>query len=378
MSKWLAFRLLLLSIPTLLVVAVVVGLMSWSAPTRVKVDLTVSHASFTVAHDDAGGSTDLLHPVDFSSVSIEHFDSVVLHPEVLELADPKGYEIATDEYSDSAWTHLTFEPPVRIVGVAPIPQPTVTFESGPSTDGRLDTIGIHPGTHVSLEVRGHEIGTGRPPNLSIELDENCSTTLLTFHKAFKIVADNVRLENVARLPYVSDSLTYRAQLPSREPHVKVEGSKGLILSFPPAKEQTVLVETAIPVQELDFRRVPTTSDEAMSSLLAPAVLRYVEFPKLGERTIEPPDFIRIDSLSSFYVKRIALDQRTGGIELHLEGVASEIASGSVTSRTDHNLSRFDMIWHDYRVTLIFFIAAWTLAATSGLYGLISKIWSKRV
>src|SRR5262245_32320660 len=138
--RQLAYALLRFTLPTVVVVVAVLLLLHWRMPTRVRVDLTVDRAVFTVEGADA---TPVLNAVGFRSLTVEKFARIVFHPTHFEVADPAQYILAEDRYPESAWTSLPVASPVEITGEDATLLPAVTLEStrvGLEAVGRLDRI----------------------------------------------------------------------------------------------------------------------------------------------------------------------------------------------------------------------------------------------
>src|SRR5215217_725977 len=78
-------RLILLALPTLIAAIVLVVILNWHIPTRVRITLTTDRMRFKIGGAD---KATILDSVALKSVVIEKFESVKLKPENLELLRP--------------------------------------------------------------------------------------------------------------------------------------------------------------------------------------------------------------------------------------------------------------------------------------------------
>jgi hypothetical protein len=367
-----AYTLLLLTLPTLIVVVVVLVLMYWHIPTRIHIDLTVNRVVFTV------GGTDpkpILNPGSFQSITVERFASIKLSPKKLEIADPVKYILRENRYPESSWSSLAVTPPVVITGEDETLQPKVTFESsktGLNINGKMDIVLAKPGSEVTLEVRGT-----RASNLTIKVDGQESSSVLSFREPFRVITEYGKVSGIMRLPYQSNSLTYRVQLPNHSPFVEINGqlhSFVLALTIPSEKIINLFSAGEIPIVAISF-----ISQDEMGNPVTTLVkgkeskITYPKYPKIGKIMIKTPDLIELGQLNRFNIKEIALDPEHKGIRLRLDGIARQLRTGSREFPEDHRLTFFNALWQNPGLMILFSIIVWVLLTTVGGYRFFKEV-----
>lgn len=367
-KEWL-YTLFLLTIPTVVVTVVVLVLMHWHIPTHVRVNLTVNRAVFTVGSDWAL----IINPARFQSITIQGFDRIELNPEKLEVADPVQYEIIEDSYPESAWKSIVVTSPVSIIGENQTLQPAVTLESGKPAQiiaGTLDGIYANRGSVVTMEARKIQAMM-----LTIRVEDHEFPTILSVHEPFQLITEHVQFSGIEGLPYQSDSLTFRAQLPDHGRSIKIttakEGSLLLILTIL-SEESTGLFSTGgIPVTSLDFSRLDKIGNRVTALVKAGEITYpdYQDYSGVEKVSLEDSDFIGLDQLEKFSIKKISLDPEHKGIGFVLEGMAGHLRTGSQEFPTDHRLTLFNALWKNPKLAALFTIIIWVFPITVGAYRL---------
>ncbi len=348
-------------LPTLVLGVAVFFLMKSRIPTHLKVDLTADRAVFTVGGTDEAYGTEVLNSVSFESITIEKFARIDLSPEKLQIADP---DIQSEPpYPESAWTSLTVIPPVVITGEEERLQPSVNLENTkavPVTMGNLDRISVRQGSQVTLEV-----GASQKLDLTIKVEQYNSSAVLSIHEPFQIMIDKGRISGITHLPYDADLLTFRAQLPNYNPHVKITGqprSLVLTLTISPEKSTEVFPKGGIPVTELDFTRQNSRGDRE-TTLVKDGEITYPDYPTIEKVSFKASDFIRFQPLDKFCITQIALDPEHKGIRFLLEGIVKYARSGSFEFQKDHRLTRFTTLRENSQLAILATIIAWLFTTT---------------
>lgn len=362
--------LIFLTLPTSVLVLGVLVLMNWRVPTRVQVDLTVNRAVFSLSGTD---SSEILNPVSFKTITIEKYGRIKLEPEKLEVADPGQYNPMEDRYPESAWTTLSFRPPLVITGMDETLQPAVTLQSArqeSATAGILDRVWAGPESDVTLELRGN-----RATNITIKLDGQTPSAILPLREPFRMTIDFGRVSGITELPHQTDSLTYRAQLPEYSREMEITGEPSslvLLVIISPEQGTEIFSKNFIPVEALDFTRL-NAKGEYETTVVRDGRISYPDYPEIEEVVLRGSDFVKLGKLNDFYIERIALDQDNNGIVFRLHGIAGYIKSGAHGFSKDHRLSAFDKLWNNPRLVILFSIIIWVFPTTVGAYRLFKEL-----
>jgi hypothetical protein len=247
-----AFTLSLLTLPAVVVFVVGLILAFWRIPTRVQVDLAVDRALFTVGGTDA---TPILNSVGFQFLTVARFAGIEFSPEQVEVANPTHYIPTKGRYPESAWTSLPVTAPVRITGEDETLQPAVHFEgtmTTPNMAGVLDRVWARPGTEITMEAK-----VAKATALSIKIDCQKSSGILSFHEPFQLTTTYSRVSGIGGPHYRANALTYRVQLPNHRSDVEITGqadSLVLLLTPPPGHTIEPFLRGGIPVTAVDFTR----------------------------------------------------------------------------------------------------------------------------
>lgn len=358
------YSILLLTLPTLVVAAVVLTLMSCRIPTRVQLDITADRALFVLGGTN---STSILNTVKFQSLTVEKFSQITLNPKKIEFARPSQYIDQEDRYPESSWKALTVTSPVIITGEEGGLQPSVTIESAKprlDTAGILDRVWGKPGVEVTIYVRNSRI-----TDLTVRIENQESTATLLLRDPIQLIAEYGTIGGVIGQPYPADSLTYRVQLPNNSPDVKITSQRSsLVLNLTISSKQVFdyLPQNGIPITAIDFLRQNSKGDRE-TTLVESGEITYPDFPKIEKISLNASDFIGLDGLEKFYIEQIIIDPKHVGVRFRLNGIAGKIGSGSQEFSKDHRLTRFDSIWENSRLSIFFSIIVWVFSTTIGAY-----------
>jgi hypothetical protein len=363
-----------LSLPTLVAAVVLVGLMLWSIPARVQVDLTTERIEFMV---DAAqlGNKPILGALDTRSAAIEKFSNISFEPEIIELADPSQYSLESDSYPSSAWRRLAVtDAKVTITPNDTAQHPRVTIEEIYS-QGRagvhIDPSGAGPEARVTVETRGE-----RNEGVTIWLAGQRNLNL-SYNNPFKIVTVDTEVRGLSVPPFQkTKELTYKVRLLERAPWIEVVGlPNGLILSptFPSDRTVIPIVEN-IPVTELEFTR-QDSSGERVSALTGAGTITFPEYPQLGSVSIRESDAVGLEQLEKFTISQVALNIGNRGIKLVGDGIAKQISTKTGQTPINYRLTAFDALKHNQPLMALFALVAWALPTTVGAYRLYKEFKS---
>ena len=357
------YVLFLLAMLTPVAIVVTLVLMTWYIPTHVRVDLTVNRAVFTIGSE----STPILDLVRFQSVTIEDFDRIELNPEQLEVADPVQYEIAQDRYPESAWNPIPVIPPVVITCEDERLQPAITLESvkaGPTAVGTLDEIYANRGSEVTVEL-----GEVQTMVLTLKVKKHQASTTLSVYEPFQLTGEYVRFSGIESLPYQSDSLTCRTRLPDHSPFIRITTGKqrSLILTVTilPENSMELFSSAGIPVTSLDFSRLDKIGNR-VTALVERGEITYPDYqgyPNITKVSFEPPDFIELNHLERFTIRKIFLDREHKGIRFILEGIAGHVKTGSQEFEKDHRLNLFNSLSKNHKLVALYGVIGWVISIT---------------
>jgi hypothetical protein len=351
-------------LPTVVIVAGALVLMSLHASTRVMLDVSVSRFTFTVGGSEA---IPLITALPVQAVTFERYARATFNPEQLEMANPARPGPTDQERTDAAWTPLAFTPPVLIAGEDEALQPALTFDGAATAttpDAVLGPLWIKPGSEVTIEVRS--LRSGDP---TIRVTGQPSSTRLSFEGPFQIVANYAKVDGIAGIPSAT-RVTYRAKLRPESRFVEITGQPGAFVVAPtlPSEGGMDVYPKGIPVTALGFTRQGTRGAPE-TALTGPGEISYPDYPALPKLALQASDFVSMRGLSGFRIDEIANASNASGLRLRLSGVARELTSGSPAFPTDHRLTWFDILWQSSRLLALFAIGVWVLSTTIGGYRL---------
>jgi TIR domain len=358
------------ALPTVLAGAIVIGLMLWTIPARVQVDLTTERIEFVV---DTTQGKPALGPLDVRSVAIEKFTAMTFEPETLEVADPSQYQIETDDFPPTAWKPLsvTDSKKVTLAAKDSTRHPRVTVEGLNKNEQktfRLDAMAVAPKAHVTLETRE---GNNKGLTVKVAGQEHVS---LSFPKPFRLIADHSEMSGLANRPFQRyDELTYRVRLPERTSSVEVTASPdGPILSPTFASGQSIIpIFSRIPVTTLDFTK-QDSSGERVSALTGEGTITFPDYPHLGNLPIKKNEAIGLEHLDRFTIQEISLTAKASGMHLVANGMAKQIRTKDGQIPVQHRLTALDALWHNARLYMLATILAAVFTTSLGAY----RLWKE--
>jgi TIR domain len=363
-------------LPTVLAGAVVIGLMLWTIPARVQVDLTTERIEFVVEATLSQGKP-VLGPLDVRSVAIEKFTAMTFDPETLEVADPSQYQVESDDFPPTAWKPLTVigSKKATLAAKDSTRHPRVTVEGLKRNEQKtfhLDAMAVTPGAHVTLETRGGKNG-GLNEGLTVKVagQEHVS---LSFHEPLKLVADHSELRGLGDQPFQRyDELTYRVHLQERASGIEIAASPdGPTLSPTFASGQsTISIFSRIPVTTLDFTK-QESSGERVSALIGEGTMTFPDYPHLGTVPIKKNEAIGLEQLDRFTIQEISLTAKASGMHLVADGMAKQIRTKNGQIPVQHRLTALDALWHNARLAVVFTIITAVFTASLGAY----RLWKE--
>jgi hypothetical protein len=370
------YRFLLLLTPTLVVLVAVSVLMIWRIPTRVELNITANQTVFVLG---GSSSSSILYLPNFQSLTFEKFAQITMNPEKLEMADWSQYIQVEDRYPESAWTLLTFTNPIVITSLDQRLQPALTIEGatpGQKAVGTLDRFWGKPGARVTITVRDV-----RTAYLTVEIEDQKTSMNLLLYEPFQMIIEYGSISGITGLTYPSDSITYRAQLSSDNPELKITGQPNSLIfmvTISPVQVVNISPKGGIPITTIDFTRqvFKDPKGERETTLVEDGELTYPGYPNIERIPIKVSEFIGLDVLKKFRIEQIMIDPKSEGVKFRLSGIATHISTGTYEFSKDYRLTQFDQLWKNKQLVIVFSIIVWvfpTTVAAVRLYKYLNEI-----
>lgn len=341
--------------------ALAMGLLLWLAlgnvrtATRVQLDLVVDRVQFTVGGE--GRSQILDTALGLSRLSLSRFSRVELVP----FASGDGsMEMVTDQHSRPALEQVTL--------TARDPSAFVSLEIEATTAGplrALGPIGVRPGARVVVQT--HAAG-----NDSVDLSLRIAPA-----EALDIPVEGV-LDLEAEFVQVTgidgsrdDGLSWRGRL--AKPFVTVSsGDEGLELTATVrASSETLLLDTELPITAVAFLR-QGTGGKYETTLKDVSQLTYPEQRWSGSVNLQPQDFLAVEDLRAFRVRRIGVDPVSGTLRILLEGLAGSIRAGPGGLGEEYSLTLHQKLPRPLWAWLV----GWFALCMASASGLLSLWWMR--
>lgn len=367
-------HVLWLSLPTLIVLLLVLISTLWYLPTRIEADLTVRRLAFVVGGEEP---REVLNAsVEFSSLVIEDCAEVTFKPERLEVADP-GQLVPAEKagkvghYPESAWHELETEESVRLL--CRDDEARVTLRPpGPANAplGALDRVRAAPGSRVALEVPS---GLGLDVIVEVEGEHSLAIPIYG-DREIELVTDLVEIEGAQASPFSGDLATYRVRLAEVDSTVRLRSrARHLTLAVTPAGSSTdeLFNGQAIAIEDIELYE-QVLDGIRKTSLLAPGKLHYPGF-KIDPVELAEGELVGFGELGLFRLERLALDAENRGLNLRLDGVVGKAVTTDEAFPVDRRLSVFQRFQYSSLWNLIAVVAVWALSTTWVGYELWKKI-----
>ena len=361
----------LVSTPAILAAVVAIGLMLWSIPARVQVELTTERMEFEVAASEQGKT--MLSGFDVQSVAIEKFSTLAFEPVTIEVANPLQYRVKTDDFPPSAWKRLKVDGAKVTLGAKDQTRhPRVTVEglnAAESETIHLDPMAVAPGTHVTLAAR--EIYGGKKEGVTLQVTGQ-DTLTLSIHKPFKLIADQVELRDIASPFGNQDELTYRITLPEQASWIAITAlSGGLILSPTFVSGQSTSFFSGIPVVTMDLTK-QDPSGERVSALTGQGTISFPNYPHLGIVPLKEGEAIGLERLDKFEIERVTLRSDGGGMNVVGYGLVKQVRTKRGEIPILHSLTALDALWHNARLAGFVAIVSAVFTTSRGAY----RLWKE--
>jgi hypothetical protein len=361
-----------LTLPTLVLLPLVLLSTYWHLPTRIQLDLEATRLAFTLGGEER---REILNPsVPFSSLVIEDCKAVEFSAEKLEIAEPKLLVPGTGigeipHFPAAAWRELTPTDPVKLSCRDPAAKLVLKHPDPDAAGiGILDRIRFEPGSQVILEVP-----SGREPALSLEIDTPQNLNL-ALGPDLEFVTDFVEAEGIAA-PFPKGLLTWRARLSeARRTFQITSGDHGLVLIVTPARGQAA--ELFREPLDLPLASLELLEEDLEGTLSSPlrgkSTLSYPDYPSVPAVTIEKDEAVGLSGLSQARLRGLELETKRGALRARFDGIAKRATSRSGAFVSDRRLTLFHTFRYSWRWVLIAAAAAWLGSTTRAAF----EVWRK--
>lgn len=389
----------LVSAPAALAAVLAIGLMFWSIPARVQVELTTERVEFVLGAKQSQDSFTLSGMVA-DSVGIENFEAIMFTPSTIEVADPWLYQLEEDSFPDKAWQKLALAESELTVAANRQTRLSRVVLEGNGEPIKLDSIVAKPGARVSLETREKEKREKKEERDKKETKEKTekregvtikvagqNESILRPSRQFTFIADHVEMQGLKAVPFKQDDeLTYRITLPvqSSPITVKVQSDELVLLPTFVLGESAHQVFGGIPVSKLDFTRQASEADggeqtivkagERISALTGNGTITFPGYEDLFARvSIQKDEAVGLEHLDGFTIQELSLTADGTGIYLKGEGMAKEIRTktGQIPIQS-RRLTMLDALWHNARLAMVVTIIATVFTTSLGAY----RLWKE--
>lgn len=354
--------LALLGIPTLIVTVGAVALMQWRVPTRVQIDLTVAGVSFTLASDqDSVPIFD--HAINFRMLKVENFTRASFSPDRLNVDDPT--------FADGARMSAVHDVVLRGSKAAGSTLTIKGTSGSRALVGRVATFRAPARSAITLAVHGGS------PKLTIKVQGEAAVAMpeLLPVGEFELVAQHVTVETPATLSAIDDRVRLRARLHESRDFIEVESDPGaLIFTVEPAGDAPLdlLNSRGAPIAKIDLTH--QGNDWYVETVLTDkGRISFLDYPQREEISVQPGEFLGLDDLRDARVTKLQFGRAPAALTLQMQGTMGHIRTRSGATLVDHRLTRFDQLWYESSVAILFSIAVWVFSVTLGAYRLLREV-----
>lgn len=351
--------------------AVVVNLMAFGllasvrTDTRIQLDLAVSRVAFTAGGEKASPLID--SGLFLQDLTVARFAQAVLHPQELARRDSRG------EWQPA----LGATGPVSLVSRDWASQ--ITIEAYPAPEPAagvlaIDRLWAEPGSRVVLQAQGHAHGF----DLGLET-ALAGSLLVSVHHPFALTADFSEARGLKTGPEhaAGQPLFLRGRLREDRPRLEIfPGGRSLAISGsvrPPA--EVALLRRDLPLAALELL-AQDADGELRSTLTGEGRLSYPDHAE-PVRLLGAGDFLVVDDLRDFRLRRLDLASQGGPLKLSLDGVVGAIRSGPRGLARDHRLTLYQKWGRGTAVSsLVAWITGW-IALALGLEELWRRVAGKK-
>ncbi|MDF0674094.1 MAG: toll/interleukin-1 receptor domain-containing protein [Nitrospira sp.] len=389
----------LVTAPVLMGSVVVVGLMLWSIPARVQVELTTERVEFVLGAKQSQDAFTLSGMVA-DSVGIENFEAITFAPSTIEVADPSLYQLKEDRYPDKAWRKLALAESELTVVANHLKHRSKVVLEGDGEPIKLDSIVAKPGARVSLETREKEkrqkkeerdkkdtkVKTEKREGVTIKVAGQ-NESILRPGRQFTFIADHVEIHGLKGLPFnQDDELTYRITLLDQPSRVMVKARSDELVLLPTFAlgQSAHQVFGGVPVTTVDFTRQASEADGGrqtlvkggarISALTSDGTITFPGYEHLlGTVSIKQDEAVGLEHLDGFTIQELSLTANRTGIHLRGEGMAKDIRtkSGQIPTQS-RGLTALDALWHNARLEMFAAIVSAIFMYGLGAYRLLKE------
>ena len=127
----------------------------------------------------------------------------------------------------------------------------------------------------------------------------------------------------------------------------------------------------IPVATLDFTRQDPFG-QRVSALTGQGTITFPDYPHLGSVSVSKDDAIGLVQLNRFTIKEISLAANGSGMHLVGIGMAKQIRTKTGQIPIAYRLTKFDDLWRNERLAVLFTIVVAVFTTSLGAYRLLKE------
>lgn len=319
-----AFRLLTLLLPALVMAAGALVMMQVHWPVRALMELPVQRVTLNSARAREAA---VLNLPPFIALTVERFQAISLKP--LQLRAASAEHLEQSGISSSPWHEITVPAEgFALLGQDPSVQPSVRMErsdvAGVPTAGlpagQLDALRLAPGSRLTLARHG------KRPSLLLSVDGETLNPSLVAHGPLRIDTVNVAPLGGGK----PEPMVYDVVLRESSPELRIVGSPGgltLKLSLPPEKAVELVGAGGLAIDGISLIHMPQ-EDRWSSTLVADATLSFPDHPGLAPISVPKSDLLGIDGLAQATLLAAYLDPKVEGFVLRVDGRAAALSARS--------------------------------------------------
>lgn len=375
-------NLVLLCLPSGLAVLIGACLWLWHPNAEVQLSLTSRRIAFRLAGLPQATGT-IFNAISVPRFSLSGFKRIQLRPKsgLVQVADPKDFDLQSGRYPDTAWTKVNL-PSMDVDSDGQATDSQVMFS--PDDTQSRDTIRMDP-----LEVPGDSRVVielpGEPPSPRVKPDDDEVDLLITvtppeagsneeFTQIVGVPGGYVRLSTaqcgVDGSPYKDQPTTYRFALERRDPYIKIVSLKSsppiLSIQVPPSWEEALLRNGIVRIKEVSFDRETHQERHSSSSLVYGRDENSLRSPAYlnGKIDLRAPQSIVVPAADEFTLQEMMLNADHSGIHVLIggrTGLISIITPGE--SKKNIRINGLDLIKQQTWLVGTIALVAWSFSTT---------------
>jgi TIR domain-containing protein len=355
----LAYFVVYVVAPSVLVVIAGFLLTSWRAPTRVQLDVAVDRIGLTFA---AGEAVDLPErALNFRSLTVDNFDQASFTPKELAV----GTQDSGGRMHYQALVTNKSKPAEIVLNGDAQTQPSMTLDApaaGAGSAGRLEAIAVKPGSKVTLET-----AAGEAPSFHVRVEgQELSTNILRAGELL-ISAVNVTAAGLPAAARSTERVALRMRPSEDNPYLRIQGARRFFaLSATLAERDALLLVGRARIEAIELLK-QSADGSIQSALIAGGTIGYSDRRQSAPIALNPGDFVGLRNLQDASIVYLRLRADQAAMDLRLEGVAGQVERSAGGVKQDLRLTAFDALMHQARWVVLVAALTWMALVSFGVY-----------